>query len=110
MSGIYQLVVCFFTESAMGAYLSFGLAGLIGAVVNVVLEGKPVVLPRMKGHQLHLGFAGNLIVCVTVAVLVDNSFQIAFFASLCGTVALRHLKARMEHAFRQEIDRLNREE
>ena len=110
MSGIHQSVARFFAESAASDYLIFGLAGLVGALVNVALEGKPVILPQMRDHQLHLGFVGNLIICVTVALLVDHNFQMAFFAALCGTVALRSLKARMERAFREEINRLNSEE
>lgn len=110
MTAICQTVARFLAESPVAAYVLFGLAGLLGALVNVVLEGKPVILPRMTGHQLHLGFVGNLIICVTVAVMVDHSFQMAFFAALCGTTTLRTLKAHMENAFREEIDRLSKEE
>lgn len=110
ITAIQQAVARFFAESAAAAYVGFGLAGLLGAVVNVILEDKPVVLPQMKGHELHLGFVGNLIICVTVALLVDHNFQMAFFAALCGTATLRSLKARMEWAFQKEIDRLNTEE
>ena len=90
--------------------IGLGLAGLLGALVNIALEGKPVVLPGIKDRELHLGFVGNLIVCVTVALLVDHSFQMAFFAALCGTATLRSFKARMERAFQEEIDKLKMEE
>ena len=108
MTAIQQAAAHLSAEWA--AYISFGLAGLLGAVVNVVLEDKAVVLPRIKDRELHLGFVGNLIICITVALLVDHSFQMAFFAALCGTATLRSLKARMERAFQQEIDRLSTEE
>ncbi len=110
MRAIYPALAHLLAESPVAAYMLFGLAGLLGALANVALEGKPVVLPRMKGHRLYLGFIGNLIVCLTVAVMVDHSFQVAFFAALCGTATLRSLKTRMENAFQKEIDGLSEEE
>ena len=110
MVGIPQSVAEFVAESPGAQYLILSLAGLLGALVNVALEGEPILLPRIEDHQLHLGFGGNLIICITVALLVDHNFQMAFFAALCGTVTLRSLKAKLERAFREEIDKLYTEE
>ena len=95
---------------ATGGYLLCALAGLLGALVNAALERRPLVLPRMRGHELHLGFLGNLIISCTMAFLIDGSFQVAFGAALAGTCILRTLKARLERAFAEEIKRLDSEE
>ncbi len=110
MTGAYHWLAVLLGNSPTGEYVLCGLAGLLGALVNATLEGRPLVLPRMKGNELHLGFIGNLIICVTVAFIVDGSFQMAFFAALTGTYILRHLKAKLERAFAEEIDSLNSEE
>ncbi len=110
MTGAYQWLTELFGNSPSGQYLLCGLAGLLGALVNAALEGRPLVLPRMKGNELHLGFVGNLIICLTVAFMLDGSFQMAFFAALTGTYILRTLKAKLERAFADEIDKLSSEE
>ena len=110
MAGAYYWLTAFFANSPAGGYVTCALAGLLGAVVNAALEGRPLVLPRFTGNELHLGFAGNLIICLTVAFIVDGSFQTAFFAALAGTYILRALKAKLERAFADEIDRLDSKE
>ncbi len=110
MHEAYHWLASFSAKTAAAGYVLCGLAGLLGALVNAALEGRPLVLPRMKGNELHLGFIGNLIICLTVAFMLDGSFQMAFFAALTGTYILRTLKAKLERAFADEIDRLNSEE
>ena len=110
MQVLYHWMSNFFAGSPINSYVLCGIAGLLGAVVNAALEGQPLTLPHMKGNELHLGFAGNLIICLTVSLMIDGSFQMAFFAALTGTYILRHLKAKLERAFAEEIDQLNSEE
>ncbi len=110
MQVAYHWLAGLLGNSPTGEYLICGLAGLLGALVNAALEGRPLVLPRFSGNELHLGFAGHLIICLTVAFMVDGSFQTAFFAALAGTYILRALKAKLERAFADEIDRLDSEE
>jgi len=105
----YQLIQSLINSPGSG-WLSYTLAGLLGALVNLALEGRPLVLPRMSDGALYLGFVGNLIICVTVAFIIDGSFPMAFFAALIGTCILRKLKTRLEQAFAKEIDRLHLEE
>ncbi len=83
----------------------YGLAGLLGAVVNCALEDKPIVLPRLRGNRLELGFLGNLATCFVVAQIADHSFQSAFLAALAGTMILRSLKRRIERACAEEMER-----
>ena len=82
-------------------WVAFTLAGTMGAVANLALGNKVLVLPRAEGHRVRLGFLGQLVLCVSVAHVVDNDFQTAFFASLCGAALLRHLKRRIESAFEE---------
>ena len=105
----YQLIHSLANSQDSG-WLSYTLAGLLGAAVNLALEGRPLVLPRMSDGALYLGFVGNLIVCITVAFIIDGSFSTAFFAALIGTCILRKLKTKLERAFAEEMDRLNLEE
>ncbi len=77
-------------------------AGVLGALANVVLEDEVVVLPRMHGRRLHLGFLGNMIVSVTMAHVADQDFATSFFAAVCGTTTLRTFKSRIESAFEYE--------
>ena len=95
-------------QGPAGAYLLYGLAGLLGTVVNCALEERPVILPRLQGNKLELGFVGNLAACVVVAQIADHSFQTAFLAALCGTIALRAFKRRIEQAFEEELNRIKR--
>ena len=97
-------------QGPAGDYLLYALAGLAGAVVNCVLEQRPVVLPRLVENRLELGFLGNLAACTVVAQIADHSFQSAFFASLGAVLVLRHLKRRLEAAFETEWERLKRGE
>ena len=110
MAGAYHWLAGILGNSPTAEYVLCGLAGLLGALVNAALEGQPLVLPRMKGNELHLGFAGNLLICLVVAFMIDGSFQMAFFAALTGTYILRAVKAKLERAFADEIDKLNSEE
>jgi len=73
--------------------------GVLGALTNVALGSRVLVLPRVDGHRIHLGFLGQLIICVGVACAVDHDFQTAFFSSLCGTSLLRYVKHRIESHF-----------
>ena len=107
MAEAYHWLTDLFTDSPAGGQVTCALAGLLGALVNAALEGRPLILPRMKDNALHLGFVGNLIICITVAFIIDGSFPIAFLAALSGTYGLRCLKAKLERAFADEIDRLN---
>ncbi len=77
-------------------------AGVLGALANVALEDRVVVLPRLSHGRLHLGFLGNLIVSVTMAHVVDHDFGTAFFAAVCGTTTLQTFKMRIESAFEHE--------
>ena len=77
-------------------------AGVLGALANAALEDEVLVLPRLRGGTLHLGFLGNLIVSVTMAHVVDHDFGTAFFAAVCGTTTLRTFKTRIESAFEHE--------
>jgi hypothetical protein len=79
--------------------VGLALGGAMGALASVALGGKAVVLPHVEGHRIHLGFLGQLIICIGVAYAVDHDPQTAFFASLCGTSLLRHVKRRIERAF-----------
>ena len=110
MVGAYHWLAASLGHPPTAEYVLCGLAGLLGALVNAALEGRPLVLPHMKSNELHLGFIGNLIICLTVAFMLDGSFQMAFFAALTGTYILRTLKAKLERAFAEEIDSLNSEE
>ncbi len=84
-------------------------AGLLGAIASLALEGQPLVVPRFEDGKLHLGFIGNLTICMAVAHMVDQSFQASFLASLCGTTTLRAIKLRIEQAFEAEIKRIRGE-
>ncbi len=88
------------------AVLRYALAGALGAVVNCALEGGRLVLPRLRGNRLELGFLGNLATCVVTAEIADHSFTTAFLAALAGTMILRTLKRRIERAFEEEWERL----
>jgi len=79
-----------------GPVASCTAAGVLGALANLALEERPVVLPRMEAGRLHLGFLGNLIVAVAMAQVADHDFRTAFFAAVCGTTTLRALKQRIE--------------
>ena len=105
----YQLIHLLVNSPGSG-WIGYTLAGLLGALVNLALEGRPLVLPRMNNGALHLGFVGNLTICITVAFIIDGSFPMAFFAALIGTCILRKLKTKLEQAFAEEIDRLHLEE
>ena len=85
-----------------------GAAGVLGALANLALDERPVVMPRMEAGRLHLGFVGNLIVSVAMAYVVDNDFRTAFFAAVCGTTTLRTFKQRIEAAFEHERGELNK--
>ncbi len=93
-----------------GATVRYGLAGALGAVVNCALEERAVVLPRLRGNRLELGFLGNLATCSVTAQIADHSFTTAFLAALAGTMILRTLKRRIERAFEEELERLKRGE
>jgi len=82
-----------------GPLLTCTVAGVLGALANVALEERPLVLPRMENGRLHLGFLGNLIIAVAMAQVVDHDFRTSFFAAVCGTTTLRTLKQRIESAF-----------
>lgn len=83
-------------------FVSCTSAGVLGALANVALEDEVVVLPRLSGGRLYLGFLGNLVVSVTMAHVVNHDFGTAFFAAVCGTTTLRTFKARIESAFEHE--------
>lgn len=84
---------------AAGPFVWCTIAGVLGALANVALDERPLVLPRMEDGRLHLGFLGNLIIAVTMAQVVDHDFRTSFFAAVCGTSTLRALKQRIESTF-----------
>lgn len=83
-------------------WMCFTLAGALGALANVALGSKAVMLPRVEGHRVRLGFLGQLVLCISVAHVIDHNFQTAFFGALCGAGFLRHVKQRIEQAFEEE--------
>ena len=85
-------------------------AGVLGALANVALEDEVVVLPRLAGGHLHLGFLGNMIVSVTMAHVVNHDFGTSFFAAVCGTTTLKSLKLRIESAFENERKEMSGED
>ena len=105
----------FFTVKMMAWLLGPGrepmvcaAAGLLGAVIHCALDDRPLILPRLHGNRLELGFLGNLAACVVVAFIADGGFESAFLAALCGTVVLRAFQRRVESAFEEELDRLKK--
>ena len=100
----HELLEWLHTEE--GRYVLYAIAGALGAVVNCALEDRAVVLPRLRGYRLELGFLGTLTACLVVAESADHSFQTAFVASLCALVGLRSLKRRLERACEVELQRL----
>jgi len=86
----------------VGPLLRWTAAGLLGALANLALDGRPVVFPRMERGRLYLGFVGNLVVSLCMAYVVDQDFRTSFFAAVCGTTTLRALKLRLEEAFERE--------
>ena len=93
-----------------GAVVTYGVAGALAAVVNCALEERAVVLPRLRGNRLELGFLGKLATCFVTAQIADHSFTTAFLAALAGTMILRTLKRRIESACAEELERLKRGE
>jgi hypothetical protein len=84
-------------------------AGVLGGVVNASLDIRGVVLPRVRAGRLELGAAGPLIASVAAAYFVDHGFHTAFLGALCGVSAIRHIRARVQAAFRAELDALEEE-
>ena len=84
----------------------YGLAGVLGAVVNWALEEEPLVLPRVVGNRLELGFVGNLVTCCVAAQVADSCFANALVGGLAGTMILRTLKRRIDSACEEELRRL----
>ena len=89
-----------------GAPVRYGLAGALAAVVNCALDDQAVVLPRLRGNRLELGFLGNLVTCCVAAQIADSCFANALVAGLAGTMILRTLKRRIERACEEELERL----
>ncbi len=89
------------------SYVVLTLGGVLGALTNVALGSRVLVLPRLDGNRLHLGFLAQLVVCIGVAHAVDHDFQTAFFSSLCGTALLRQVKRRIESHFEEAVEELN---
>lgn len=83
------------------SWVVFVVGGTLGALTNAALGSRTVLLPRVEGDRVHLGFLGQLVVCVGVACVVDHDFQTAFFSSLCGTSLLRCIKNHIERRFRE---------
>lgn len=92
------------------SWLALTGGGALGALTNAALGARVIALPHLKGHQLHMGFAAQLVICIGVAHAVDHDFQTAFFASLCGTALLRQVKRRLESSFTQALKELERDE
>ena len=75
------------------------VGGTLGALTNIALGPKTIVLPRRKGRCLHLGFIAQLIICIGVAHVVDHNLQTAYLSSLCGVSVMRAIKRRIERTF-----------
>ena len=80
---------------------TFIVGGVLGALTNAALGSRTILLPRVDGDRIRLGFVGQLIICIGVACAVDHDFQTAFFSSLCGTSLLRYMKHRIESHFKE---------
>ena len=91
------------------SFLWFTLAGVLGALATVALERKPVVPPRIRHGNLHLGFLGTLITSLVAAHAVDHAFSTALIAAVCGGATLRRLKAEIDRGFEREHRRLDGE-
>ena len=90
--------------------VALGLGGVLAAVANVALNGGTLVLPRVEGQKVQLGFLAQLILCVGVAYAVDHNFKTAFVSALCGNAALRHLRGRMDAAFERLVSEFDESE
>ena len=75
----------------------FIIGGLLGSIVKTVVEGDgKFVLPKVYTVQINgntqrvlsVGFVGNIMVGVIVAVIVDHSFLVSFFSSIAGPFLL----------------------
>jgi hypothetical protein len=88
-------------------FLRCTAAGVLGAVANIALGERAVVLPRVEDGKLYLGFIGNLVVALAMAYVVGHDFRTAFFAAVCGTTTLRAFKQRIEDAFEDERKELD---
>ncbi len=87
-------------------FILFTVAGLLGALATIALERKPLVLPRLEGGAVHLGFVGTLIISLVAAHAVDHTFSKALLAAVCGSATLRRLKAEIDKGFEREQERL----
>jgi hypothetical protein len=75
------------------------IGGIMGALTNVALGPKAILLPRRVGGCIHLGFLAQLIVSIGVANAVGHDLQSAFLSALCGMSLMRSVKRRLETAF-----------
>jgi hypothetical protein len=83
--------------------VTLGLGGVLAAIANVALNGGTIVLPHVVGRKVRLGFLAQLALCIGVAYAADHDFKTAFLTALCGTAALRHLRARVDAAFERVV-------
>ena len=79
----------------IGTYL---VGGLVGSMAKVILiSDGHLLLPKIefnnhgKATALYLGFLGNIILGVCVAVTIDHSFYMSVLASFSGGIILERL-------------------
>ena len=84
--------------------IALTLSGVMAAIANVALGDSTVALPRVMDGRLRLGFIAQVLLCVSVAHVVDHNYQTAFVAALCGNATLRQVKRRVDAAFQKVVD------
>jgi hypothetical protein len=68
--------------------LTYGIVGILAALVVISATGARVILPRLEEGGLSLGFLGRLIVGAATAWAWDNNPIHAFLASLVAVGAV----------------------
>lgn len=83
---------------SMSDWMIFVIAGLLGGAANLILEHEGRILfPRFikngKGEKigLVLGFLGNLLVGIVVALIADTNFFISLGGAFAGNVVANKL-------------------
>jgi hypothetical protein len=89
------------------SFVTFTVAGVLGGLAAMVLERKPLVLPKVRRGVVHLGFVGTLIVSLVAAHAVDHSFGTALIGAVSGTTTLKRLKREIDQGFDREHGRLD---
>lgn len=93
--------------AAVRSFIGFTVAGALGAIATVALECKPIVPPRVRHGNLHLGFVGTLVISLVAAHAVDHAFSTALIAAVGGGATLKRLKAAIDVGFEREHRKLD---